>query len=60
MCFKAYSKHSVIILQQPAFLMVPVNITGDWFDDKGLQVIEELTRVLARPKCVTGLVWQVL
>ena len=40
--------------------MFPINITEDWFDDKGLQVIEELTRVLARPKCVTGLLWQVL
>ena len=29
--------------------MVPVNITEDWLDDKGLQVVEELTRALARP-----------
>ena len=41
-------------------LMVPVNITEDWFNDKGLQVIKVLTRVLARPKYVTGLLWQVL
>ena len=33
--------------------MIPANITEDWFDDKGLQVIEELTKVLARPKCMT-------
>ena len=55
----AYFKHFVMILQL-AFVMVPANITEDWFDDKGLQVIEELTRVLARPKCMTGLLWQVL
>jgi hypothetical protein len=57
---KAYSKHSVIILQQPAFVIVPVNITEDWFDDKGLHVIKELTRVLARPKRMIGLLWEVL
>ena len=44
-----------MILQQPAFVMVPVNITEYWFADKGLQVIEELTRAFSRPKCVTGL-----
>lgn len=27
---KAYSKHSVMILQQPAFVMVPVNIIEYW------------------------------
>ena len=41
-------------------MIVPVNITEDWFDDKGLQVIKELARVLTRPKCMTGLLWQVL
>lgn len=31
-----YSKHSVMILQQHAFVMVPVSISKHWFDDKGL------------------------
>lgn len=48
---KAYSKHSVMILQQPVFVMVPVNIIEYWFDDQSLQVIEELTRALTRHGC---------
>ena len=44
----AYFKHFVMILQL-AFVMVPLNISEDWFDDKGLQVIEELTWALGRP-----------
>jgi hypothetical protein len=54
---KAYTIHSLIILQ-PAFVLFPINITEDWFDDKGLQVNEELTKALARPKCMIGLLYQ--
>ena len=36
--------------------MVPVNITEDRFDDKGLQVTEELTKPLVRPKHIIVLI----
>lgn len=46
--------HSVMNLQ-PAFVKFLVNFIDDWFDNKGLQVTEELTKALARPKCMIGL-----
>ena len=51
---KAYAMHSVMNLQ-PAFVKFLVNFIDDWFDNKGLQVTEELTKALARPKCMIGL-----
>ena len=46
----------VMILHQPAFVMLPVNVTGPWHADKGLQVLEELKNALSRQKRVVGLV----
>lgn len=51
---KDYSKHSAMIF----FITTcfSVNTNADWFDDKGLQVIEKLTGALTRPKFFIGLI----
>ena len=45
-----------MILHQPAFVMLPVNVTGPWYAERGLQVIEELKNALCRQKGVVGLI----
>ncbi|KAI5155820.1 Endogenous Retrovirus Group K Member 25 Env Polyprotein [Manis pentadactyla] len=42
--------------EQPPFLLIPVNHTGPWYDDKGLQVLIELKKALDRPKRAVGLI----
>ncbi|XP_039734492.1 endogenous retrovirus group K member 13-1 Env polyprotein-like [Pteropus medius] len=41
---------SVLVLRQPPFIMVPVNLTGPWFDEYGLQVLQEINNSLRRSK----------
>lgn len=45
----------VVVLHQPAFVMLPVNISEPWYSDKGLQVWEELSGALSRPRRFIGL-----
>ena len=35
--------------------MLPVNVTGSWYSNSGLQVIHELSLLLQRPKRFLGL-----
>ena len=46
----------VLVLKQPSFVMLPVYVNDPRFDHKGLQVFEEIMKVLSRQKCVVGLV----
>lgn len=46
----------VIVLKQLSFVILPVYMSDPWFDDKGLQVIEEIKKALSRHKYVAGLV----
>lgn len=45
----------VVVLYQPAFVMIPVNITGPWYDEKSLQVWKEVNIALACTKRFVGL-----
>lgn len=47
---------AVMLLKQPSFVMLPVNVSGPWYDDKGLQVIEEIKHALSREKRMIGLI----
>lgn len=38
----------VLVLKQPSFVMLPVYVNDPWFDVKGLQIIEEIKKVLSR------------
>ncbi|KAF6293143.1 hypothetical protein mRhiFer1_009047 [Rhinolophus ferrumequinum] len=49
-------KHSVVLLHQPPFVMIPVKHSGPWFDDKGLQVLEEINKALQKSKRAVGLI----
>lgn len=45
----------VLVLKQPSFVVLPVYVDDPWFDDKVLQVIEELKKALSRQKCAVRL-----
>ncbi|XP_054569932.1 endogenous retrovirus group K member 7 Env polyprotein-like isoform X1 [Eptesicus fuscus] len=40
----------VVVLHQPAFVMVPVNLSEPWYNDHSLQVWREVTSALSRPR----------
>ncbi|KAK1346818.1 hypothetical protein QTO34_000678 [Cnephaeus nilssonii] len=46
----------ILILKQPSFIMLPTNITGKWYHDAGLQVLQELHNRLSRQKHALGLI----
>ena len=46
-----YSNYkAVMIVKQPPYLMVPVKLEGQWFDDYALKVLYELNGLISRPK----------
>ena len=56
-CVKALKPvMSVMVVYQPAFVLLPVSITGHWYSEKGLQVLEEVSQALSRSKRVVGLI----
>jgi hypothetical protein len=45
-----YDGKSVMVVHQPAFIMIPVNLSEPWHSEIGLQILEELDHTLARNK----------
>jgi hypothetical protein len=41
---------SVIVFYQPVFVLLPVNITGSWYSEISLQVLEEVFQALSRAR----------
>lgn len=49
------TKRDVLIVIQPSFVFLPTNITGPWYDDKGLAVLQQAQIQLIRGKRFIGL-----
>ncbi|XP_036075999.1 endogenous retrovirus group K member 7 Env polyprotein-like [Rousettus aegyptiacus] len=47
---------TVMVFHQPSFVMLPVNTSGPWYADRGLQFLEEINKALSRQKRVIGLI----
>ena len=45
-----YNYKAVMIVKQPPYLMVPVKLEGQWFDDYALNVLYELNGLISQPK----------
>nr|KAF6418685.1 hypothetical protein HJG63_008733 [Rousettus aegyptiacus] len=45
-----------MVFYQPSFVMLPVNASGPWYADRGLQVLEEINEAISRQKRVIGLI----
>uniref|UniRef100_A0A5F4WES7 Retroviral envelope protein GP41-like domain-containing protein n=1 Tax=Callithrix jacchus TaxID=9483 RepID=A0A5F4WES7_CALJA len=41
---------TILIVHQPPYVLLPVNISGDWYDEKALQIFHEVRKLLLRPK----------
>ena len=41
---------AVMIVKQPPYLMVPVKLEGQWFDDYALKVLYERSGLISQPK----------
>lgn len=44
------SVSTVVILQQPAFVFLPVNISGNWYGNTGIAVLQKVEQALSRTK----------
>lgn len=51
-----YDGQSVLVVHQPVFIPIPVNLSEPCYSKKGLQIFEELDHALARSKCMVGLI----
>ena len=47
---------SIMVVYQPAFVLLPVNITGPWYSGKSLQVPEEVGQALSISTRAVGLI----
>ncbi|KAI5138867.1 Endogenous Retrovirus Group K Member 25 Env Polyprotein [Manis pentadactyla] len=55
-CISSMSNNTmVLLLKQPPFLLIPVNYTGLWYDDKGLVAAVALTENVQTAIYVNGL-----
>ncbi|KAL0588600.1 envelope glycoprotein [Plecturocebus cupreus] len=45
----------ILIVHQPPYVMLPVSISGAWYDDRGLQVLQEMRDLMIRPKRFIGM-----
>ncbi|KAL0619328.1 hypothetical protein AAY473_012009 [Plecturocebus cupreus] len=45
----------ILIVHQPPYVMLPVNISGPWYDEKVLQVFNQIRDLMIRPKRFIGL-----
>ena len=46
---------TILIVYQPPYVLLPVNISGDWYDEKALQIFHEVRELLLRPKRFIGI-----
>ena len=52
-----YTLSNFLIVKQPDYVYLPVNLTKDWYDDKGLAILEHTTtELLLRSKRVIGMI----
>nr|AAF22166.1 envelope protein [Ovis aries] len=50
-CIRGVAKgEQVIIVKQPAFVMLPVEITEEWYDETALELLQRINTALSRPK----------
>jgi hypothetical protein len=50
-----YINGSLLIVKQSPYILVCTNFTGQWYHDRGLQVVKEIKSLLVREKRFVGL-----
>lgn len=46
---------AIMILHQSSLVMLPINVTGRWYESTGLQILKEFNNLLCRGKHFLGL-----
>nr|XP_045012935.1 endogenous retrovirus group K member 25 Env polyprotein-like [Jaculus jaculus] len=49
-CITETSEDVFLILRQPPYVMLPVNITGNWFSNPGIEALHRAMVLITRPK----------
>nr|ABV71132.1 envelope glycoprotein [Ovis aries] len=56
-CIRGVAKgEQVIIVKQPAFVMLPVEITEEWYDETALELLQRINTALSRNKRSVSLI----
>ncbi|XP_043342705.1 endogenous retrovirus group K member 7 Env polyprotein-like [Cervus canadensis] len=56
-CIRGIRNNSgVLIVKQPPFVMLPVNLTEPWYEESGLELWQRVRMALARPRRGIGLI----
>jgi fluoride ion exporter CrcB/FEX len=50
-----YINGSLLIVKQNPYILLPTNFTGQWYHDRGLQVVKDIKSLLVRDKRCVGL-----
>jgi hypothetical protein len=53
-CVDNYINGSLLIEKQSPYILVPTSFTGQWYHDRGLQVVKEIKSLLVRDKRFVG------
>ncbi|KAB0337018.1 hypothetical protein FD754_025408 [Muntiacus muntjak] len=48
--------NGIVVIKQPAFVMIPVNISETWYEESGLELWNKVRGALARPRRGIGLI----
>lgn len=51
-CLSKYNRYMVVVLQQPSFVMLPVNLSGPWYEDAGVQTLMEVKKQLGDQRVI--------
>ena len=51
-----YTLSNFLIVKQPDYVYLPVNLTKDWYDDKDLAILEHAITELLQSKRVIGMI----
>lgn len=46
---------TILIVHQPPYVLLPVNISGNWYDERALQIFHKVHELLLRPKRFIGI-----
>ncbi|XP_064225209.1 endogenous retrovirus group K member 9 Env polyprotein-like [Aotus nancymaae] len=46
---------TILVVHQPPYVMLPVNISGPWYEEHSLQILHQMRDLLLRPKRFIGL-----
>ncbi|XP_074243844.1 endogenous retrovirus group K member 25 Env polyprotein-like [Saimiri boliviensis] len=50
-----FPAHTILVVHQPPYVMLPVNVSGPWYDEYSLQILHDIRDLIVRPKRFLGI-----